>query len=217
MIARLTPRDGRSGRFGGRGRAGTWKGEAAMPFADQDLARRVEEAWAAWAWRTRSAGPAGPGIGGDGAAGGGRLRGVHGGGLAAVAGAGGGPVRAGGRRGARADGDLLPRAGCADPDGAGLAGGFVAAGALEPSGLPGGRADARPGAAARRAGARGRGALGSREAAEAGGGGGRGRADPAGRGGDLGRVGAPLLLRRARRSCPARSWKAPSRWPRSPW
>ena len=45
MIARLTPRNDRSGRFAGRGRWGAWKGEAAMPFADQDLARRVEEAW----------------------------------------------------------------------------------------------------------------------------------------------------------------------------
>src|SRR5262249_54151450 len=46
MIARLTRQDGRSDRWGGRGRSGVGKGEAAMPFADQDLARRVEDAWA---------------------------------------------------------------------------------------------------------------------------------------------------------------------------
>ena len=218
MIARLKPRDDRSGRFGGRGRAGTRKGEAAMPFADQDLARRVEEAWVLPGRGERAgAGPAGPGVGGDGAAGGRRIRGVHGRGLAAVAGAGGGPVRAGRRRGARADGELLPRAGApiqmelaslADSSLLGLLSrrGYRAVeqthvlvrplGSREPAAevrSPATRAGpTRPGP-------------GSRSSRS-----GRARWRP-------GPSRCSAASSTGRTSCPARSWKAPSRWPRSPW
>src|SRR5579883_1235024 len=46
MIARLTPQVQRPGRWESRGETGAGGDEAAMPFADQDLARRVEDAWA---------------------------------------------------------------------------------------------------------------------------------------------------------------------------
>ena len=140
-----------------------------MPFADQDLARRVEEAWAylgvenarAQARLNPESGATSLAVGGGYAVfmgAGSPLSQVQGMGLY-------GPV----------DEEELERMEafyrerrCADPVGAGVAGGGVAAAALEPPGIPGGRADARAGAADRCEGAHGRGGSARDEKADAG-------------------------------------------------
>ena len=185
-----------------------------VSFADQALAQRVEDAWAYLGIENaRAQARAEPEIGGDGVPGRRRLRGVHGGGLAAVAGAGGGPVRAGGQSGDRADGEpsTAKRRAPIHLEVASLAE-CVAAGALEPSRLPrAGRADAHPGAADRGGRVvRGDGWPDSEKSGpRTGRGGGPGRPGPAGTRWRPGPSRCSAASSRARRSCPARLWKAP--------